>query len=158
MSVHLLLQSYAPEWRGAPFVASCQSAHVVVVKSHSHCLAAHVVKQEVAVGVNGLTAEPRNVCSVEQCCSAWLGVKCGDMAEVAFRLCKKFLALLHLRVVDVAPSRHTEAVEVEVHVLHVLGADVELVVGQSHHAALLHLALSLAYLFRIAAVCGSHIA
>ena len=158
MAVHLFLQSYAPQWRRSPLIAACQSAHVVVVKSHAHCLAAHVVQQKVAVGVDGLAAEPWYVGTVEQCGSAWFGVQRGHVAQLAFCLVEHLLAFLHHWVDGVASCRHAEAVQVEVNVLHVFGADVELVVGQPHHASLCHLALSFAYLFRIAAVGGAHVA
>ena len=54
-------------------------------------------------------------------------------------------------------GRHTESVQVEVHVLHVFGRDVEMVIEQSHHRTLLHLRLSLAYLFGVTTVCCTHV-
>ena len=47
--------------------------------------------------------------------------------------------------------------EIEIHILHLLGGDIQLVVGQAHHAALIHLELPLANLLRIATVGHTHI-
>ena len=56
MGIHLLLQTYTPEWGCTPFVATGQSADVVVIQSHTHNLRAHIVQQEVAIRMYGLIA------------------------------------------------------------------------------------------------------
>ena len=74
------------------------------------------------------------------------------MAQVAFGLVEHLLPAFHRRIVHVAAGRYTKALHVQVHILHFFRADVQLVVCQSHHASVLHLELSFADLFRIAAV------
>ena len=121
--------------------------------------------------MNRLTAQPRQFRAVEERCAARSGVECRDVAEVTLRFVELLLAYADefplgngaafvrgglLRAAQ--PSgRHTEAVQVEVHVLHVLGRNVELVIKQSHHRTLLHLRLSLAYLFGVTTVRCTHV-
>ena len=45
MSVYLLLQTDTPERCGAPFVATGQTTHEIVVQAHTHNLRAHIMKQ-----------------------------------------------------------------------------------------------------------------
>ena len=79
------------------------------------------------------------------------------MAKVTFRLIEFLFSFLYLRIIHIPAGRHTQAVHIQVHILHVLGRHVQLVVRKSHHTALIHLYLSLTYLLRITAVGHPHV-
>ena len=79
------------------------------------------------------------------------------MAEVALGLIEHLLAPLDDGVVDIATCRHGQSMEVEVHIFHVVGRDIELVVCESHHRALVDLTLSLADFLRIAGIGHTHV-
>ena len=108
--------------------------------------------------MNGLSAEPRQTCAVEQSGTARLRMQCSDVAEMTFCLVKLLFSQDDLRIVYVASRRNAEALHIKVHIFHIGGRYVELVVRESHHAALVDLSLPFANLFRIAAVCHTHIA
>ena len=74
VSVNLLLQADAPKRCGAPFVAASQSADVIIVEADAHDFRPHVVEQIVGLGVDGQSAEPRQVSAVEQRAARFLGV------------------------------------------------------------------------------------
>ena len=80
------------------------------------------------------------------------------MAEMTFRLIKFLFAHLHHRIVDIPACRHSQTLHIKIHILHIFGRDIQLVVKQTHHGTLSHLMLSLADLFRISAVGDTHIA
>ena len=157
MSVDLLLQTHAPKWCGAPFVATSQTADVVVVQSHAHDLAAHVVQQEVGIRMYHLTAQPWELRTCQQRRATWLGMEGGHMTEVALGLVEHLFATDHMRIVHIATGRYAQSLHIEVHVLHVLGSDIELVVEQAHHASLIDLQLSLTDFLGIAAVGHTHV-
>ena len=89
----------------------------------------------------GLSAEPWQTCAVEQCGTARLRVQRSDVAEMAFRFVKLLFSKDDLRVVYVAPCRYAEALHIKVHIFHIGGRYVELVIRESHHAALVDLRL-----------------
>ena len=129
------------------------------------------MQEEIAVRVNRLAAQPRQFCAVEEGCAARSGMQRRDVTEMTLRFVEHLFAnrdefpfvdgaaFICGRLLCAAQSsgRHAEAVQVEVHVLHVLGRDVEMVIEQSHHRTLLHLRLSLAYLLGITTVRCAHV-
>ena len=169
--IDFLLKSDAPERCRTPLVAASQAADVVVVQADAHNLASHVVQEEIAVRMNRLAAQPRQFCAVEERCAARSGMERRDVTEMTLRFVEHLFANRdEFPLVDGAAficgrllcatqssGRHAESVQVEVHVLHVLGRDVEMVIEQSHHRTLLHLRLSLAYLFGVTAVGCAHV-
>ena len=82
----------------------------------------------------------------------------GDMAKVAFGFIELLLSFDNLFVIHIAAGRHTQTLHIEVYVLHILRRYIQLVVGQPHHAALLHLQLPFTDFLRITAVGHSQIA
>ena len=84
----------------------------MVVESHTHYLAAHVVEQVVAIGMYGLSAQPGQFGAVEQRGSSRPCVQCGHVAQVALGLIEHLFAMLHLRVVDVASCGDSQSVQV----------------------------------------------
>ena len=116
------------------------------------------MKQEVGIGMDGLAAQPRQAGPVQQNGTAWLGMKRGHMAKMTFRLIEVPFSPFHLLVVHVTARWHTEALHVEVYILHIFRRHLQLGIGEPHHAALTHLHLSFADLFGIAAVSDTHIA
>ena len=58
VSVNSLLQTDAPQWGSTPLIASCQTAHIMIIQANVHDFRAHVVQKEIAIGMNGLVAEP----------------------------------------------------------------------------------------------------
>ena len=105
-----------------------------------------------------LVAEPRQFGTGQQGGTARTRTQGGDVAEVALGLIEHLFAALHFGVVHVATGGHTEGVEVEIDVLHVLGGDFEPTVGQSHRTGLRNLRLSLRNLFGVATVGHTHVA
>ena len=144
----------------------------MVVEANAHDLRAHIVKQVIAVGVNGLVAQPRQLGAIEQLSATGFGVQCGDMTQVALGLEELLFADgdhlafrdLALFVADLCgratqPSgRNAQSVQVEIDIFHILCRDLQLVVEQSHHRPLLHLVLPLTDLLGVAAVGDAHIA
>ena len=122
--------------------------------------------------MDGLTTEPRQMHTIEQCRSFFTSMKRGDVAEVALCLIEHLLTnahefalanllvsiLHHFRFRTKAASWHTEAVQIKVDILHFLGRYVELVIEEPHHAALRHLQLPLTDFLRVAAIGHTHIA
>ena len=108
MSVHHFLQTYPPQRGSAPLIAACQAADVIVVQSHIHDFAAHVVQQEIRIRMDGLAALPGELRAVEQGRTAGTGLQGDGVAEVALGLVEHLLATLHLWIVDIAARRYTE--------------------------------------------------
>ena len=79
------------------------------------------------------------------------------MAEVTFCLVEVLFSFDHLRIINIATGRNTEALHIEVYVFHLLGGNIQLIIGESHHASLVDLYLSFANLFGITAVGNTHV-
>ena len=158
MTIHSFLQSDTPKRSRTPFVATGQTAYIVVIQSYAHNFRAHVMKQEVRVWMNCLTTQPRKAGSVQQYRTTWFCVQGGYMAEMALRLIKILLTLDHLFIIHIATCRNTKALHVEVYILHLFCRYIQLGIRKSHHTALIYLCLSFTDFFGIAAVRNSHIA
>ena len=158
MAIYLLLQADAPKRCRTPFVALSHTADIIVVEPYTHDLRAHVVQQEVGIGMDRLPAQPRQTSAIQQDGTTWARMQGRHVAQVAFRLVKFPLAKNDLRIVDITPGGNPQALHIEIHILHVLGRDVKLVISQSHHTSLAYLCLPLANLLRITAVGHAHVA
>lgn len=88
MTIHSFLQSDTPKRSRTPFVATGQTAYIVIIQSYAHNFRAHVMKQEVRIWMNCLTTQPRKAGSVQQYRTTWFCVQGGYMAEMALRLIK----------------------------------------------------------------------
>ena len=80
------------------------------------------------------------------------------MAKVAFGFIELLLAFDNLFVIHIAAGRYPQALQVEVHILHILCRYIQLIIRQPHHTALFHLQLPFTDFFRITAVGNSQIA
>ena len=63
----------------------------------------------------------------------------------------------HTRVIYISSGRHAQALHIEIHVFHIIGWDIQLVVEQAHHTSLVDLPLSFANLLGVSAIGHAHI-
>ena len=117
VAVDGFVETEAPEWRRAPFEAGGGPVGSAVGE-----VGAHVVEEEIGVGVDGLVAEFRD----------WVGVTGGGVREVAGRAVEGFeegFAALDGWVVEVAACGDGEGLDVEEDAVEDAGADFRAAAG-----------------------------
>ena len=157
MSVYLFLKPDTPKRSSAPFIATRQPTYIVIIQTDSHNFGAHIMQQKIRIGVNCLTSQPWQTGTVQQHGAPRLGMQRGDMAKMALGFIEILFSPYHLRVIHITPCRNTKTLHIQVNIFHIFCRNIQLGIRKPHHAALIHLGLPLAYLFRIAAIGNTHI-
>ena len=70
--------------------------------------------------MNGLATQPRELRPHQQRTATRFGMQCSDMAKVAFGFIELPLTFDNLFVIHIATGRYTQALQIEVYVLHIL--------------------------------------
>ena len=80
------------------------------------------------------------------------------MAKMTSCLIEQLFARLNIGIIDITASWNGQSLHIQVYTFHLFRTDIEHIIGESHHRPFFHLKLSLADLFRIAAVGHTHVA